>query len=950
MKNPKSLKKEDSSLTPSFRKPFFIESFIKTANEIIKFYSSIHRARTYHREREPGVLGDKRWHLKFSDKEFWNFNSPKISRKEFNEIIKDKETYRDYARHVLVLEPDEIEDPECLDQEGLNNLYLKFVNNLEKDWLFHRLYFKVFYDIHQKKTILFLDLAAYCATRHVRFLTRRALNYLEGNYVISLRPKIGKEEEGKVYIPHLQFPDESVELLYLSHEGFNVEHVIADYFIKEDIKSIDQLLEKFDTIVNLKVDVAKEEKEHIFLKPSSYIDREVLITSYKKWLKSLSTKNINFRDRNSIIENLDMGELEVPENLFIKDSYVEADNFNYQSDRDNFLKDELRAKKWMVRSLFNDLLQYSINKIRFLGEEGKVATTPIEARTEYENIFREYKYLTFLEQDVGCLLVEDGEISFILLLWEYLEKPQTFDKTEKLIEKLTFWGLIEKSDKGFCYTIRAQRMAKWCMKLMGLKYKDENNKIDYNKEKIRRSYYNLIWENGFFFWMIQVQDKEKLVQLFGKIIFAKQTSISGQKISNTIKEIIDHFYNLQDDEIKKMVENSVQNSRFNKPLNQFLRSYETINRPVIAFPISTIPTDVEIKTRTFSTFNGTFSLDERLDSDDEDIFESYRRELTDMLNFAKIFFTLVGKPASESLNEAIIRNTVQEHLEFTLGRFAHKVKNEGVNIVARMDRLWKQVNEDKEKYKDISGQLLELKNGVNKFTGTIHILNIAANKFKPQYFEDVDYCIIDVVAEAYCNAFQHFYIGGKEEEADKLWSEEKQKFRTPILDLKLTVEQIDKKYIIEKKIAYSPQIKDINFIPPGNTLHVFNYYFDAYDILEDKSRLFVDKLPEKIIMHSPFFEMFTNAFTYMSKDEALFKIELNIIKKSDEIIVTVINDVDADYKIDDTTYQRIEESPGLQANKLFFENIGGSFKFDYDKAHRKAIAKAIINLTELQKF
>ena len=166
----------------------------------------------------------------------------------------------------------------------------------------------------------------------------------------------------------------------------------------------------------------------------------------------------------------------------------------------------------------------------------------------------------------------------------------------------------------------------------------------------------------------------------------------------------------------------------------------------------------------------------------------------------------------------------------------------------------------------------------------------------------------------------------------------------------VTIEQKGEPYVVEKKIAYLPEIQNIKFITPDNVTNTFSNYFDAVDIVEDTQRLFEVKLPEKIIMLSPFFEIFSNAFANMAKAESLYRIDLNIHKKRDEIIVTVINNLDDDYVIDDKAYQLIDESAGLQANKLFFNNIGGSFIFSYDKPARQAIAKATINLLELTKY
>lgn len=921
--------------------PYYFESFIKTAGEIIKFYSSVHRAYTYSGEWTKDELGENRTHLKLTDRVFWNFNSPKISRREFHEIVKDWETYQEYAQYVLLKNPEEIKRPNLINPEELNDLFIEIVNIIEKDWLFRRSYYKLFYDVSKQSTVLFLDLAAFCSTRYIRFLMKKLFRYLEGNYVTSLRL------EGKVYIPHLQFYNESVELLYTSYEGLNLEHVIADYFIKENIKSVEDVLDRFERIANLRVDVAEEATDYIFLNPSKYIKREAYLDMYRKWIMGLAERNIDFQNRESIISNVNIQGLEIPDALFVTDEYVDEDKFNYPSDKKIFFDDLFRAKRWLIRVLFNHFLQYSINRYRF---EAKPGPLGIEERTEYENIFRNYKDMSFLEQDVGCLLVECGEISFIILLWRYIENPVVLDTPEKLL----YWGLIEKENGKYKFSARAKRMAKWCMKLMGLKYPQDESLINYSdKSKIARSYANLIEGNGLFSWMMKVKDKEKLSQILGEIIFPQKTPFTEREATIHFKKMIRLFYDTQDNKTQKHIREAIDNSRFNKPLNEFLRANETINRAVIAFPVSTIPTEVERKTRTFSIFIGTFNLDERLDNDDEDAFEQNRRDLTDMLNYAKVFYTLVGKPAAESASEAAMRGYARRHLGFTLGRYQHKVKNEGVYLVARMDGLWQEVAE-REEYADIRSDILEMKRGVERFSGTIHILNIATNGFQRKYLEPVPYCIIDVIAEAYCNAFQQFYRAGRQEEVNKLWLKETGSFLVPLLNLQIRFEENGNKSEFSKSIYYLPSFEDLKLQAPSSDSTVFSRYFDAEDIIEDSTILgkFSDALPQKIILQSPFFEIFTNAFTYMSKEKDKLEIEVKIIKRLEakEIVIEVINSLSEEYKIDKETPERVANSAGIAANRMFFENIGSGFVLEFDEVNRKAIARTSINFPEMERI
>lgn len=920
---------------------YFFEAWHKAVSESIKFYSSPHRASTYHTpELDISKLGEQRNHLVLSYVGFWNINSPKLSRNEFEFLISNWDIYKDYRKYAFREDIKEIRKPEFKDSEDQKKLFIEFTNHLEIDWLFYRSYFKVFHDESEERTKLNIDLAAYCYTHHFRYLMRKLFGYLEGNYVVSLR------REAKVYIPHIQFGEGSVELLYTSALGLDLEQAAADYFIKENINSVDDLLDQFEKIINLKVDVGKEEKEHIFLNVSEYIDRNKFINMYKDWIESLRVKNINFRDRQSIISNLNIDALKIPDDMFLWDKIKAKNNedtYNFESDLKYYCKNKNRAKRLLLRSLINDFIQHSLNRYRFEERKGLIG---IEERSEYENIFRSYENMTFLEKYVGCLLVECGEISFITMIWRYIENPDILNNTDRLL----YWGLIEKQNDKYTISPRAERMAKWCMKLIGLKYVNGENKIDYfEKDKIGRYYSDLTKEGSIFSWMKKLKSKEKLSQLLGKIIFNESKFFNEQEIIDNFKELVKQFYDLQDNFIQKEIKDSIDRSRFQKSINEFNRAYETINRTAISFPISTIPTEVETKVRAFSIFIGSFNLDDRLDSDDQEEFENGRRELADILNYAKIFYTSLGKPASESASEAVMQSHARRHLEYTLGRYQHKVKNEGVYLVARMDKLWKEV-EDKKEFEGIKNDILEMKKGIERFSGTIHILNIATNGFQRKYLENFPYCIIDVITDAYCNAFQQFYTAGKKEELEKLWSGETKSYLIPLFNIKINFEKNGSRKNDSNVITYMPHIENIKLHIPSNAPNIISHYFDAENITQKELIAdFVDPLPQRIILQSPFFEVFTNAFTYMSKQKDEIQIEVRITKNiqdtDKELVIEVINPIDKDFKID---RERIKNSAGIAANQLFFENIGGRFVLDFDELNRKAIARTTINFKEME--
>ncbi|MBN1932331.1 MAG: hypothetical protein JW786_12075, partial [Desulfobacterales bacterium] len=267
------------------------EALKKLNSETIKFFSSIERVENYSRPKDQQKRGAAREHLKLTDatvKKEWIYHSPKLSRPEFAELLKCAETFNAYYKHVMspVFEEYKKIDAAQLDEQSKEEYYIHAINALEKDWNFHRAFHKVFHDT-APEPVVYIDLQAFCATRHVRFLMRELFHYLEGNYVTTL-------QKVKVYIPHLQFMKKSVELPYTAHQDLSLNSIIADYLIKEDIQSIDELIEKAHRIYNFAADVEKEKPEPIFINTSFYIDRQKYFDCILTWLHSLKSRQFDF--------------------------------------------------------------------------------------------------------------------------------------------------------------------------------------------------------------------------------------------------------------------------------------------------------------------------------------------------------------------------------------------------------------------------------------------------------------------------------------------------------------------------------------------------------------------------------------------------------------------------------------------------------------------------------
>jgi len=273
-----------------------------------------------------------------------------------------------------------------------------------------------------------------------------------------------------------------------------------------------------------------------------------------------------------------------------------------------------------------------------------------------------------------------------------------------------------------------------------------------------------------------------------------------------------------------------------------------------------------------------------------------------------------------------------------------------VNVINEMDNISTIVEEDEDEYCDIAIEMQELNEITTRLSGSIQILNIAANGFDPKYFEKQDYCILNVISRAYCTAIKQFYSGGNVDELDKLMVNNENIYRLPVLDFKLSVNMNNDNYSVEKKIIKIPRVAKGRYQYPEHGYKIFKEEFDEVDLIKDTSRIFKNRLPQKVILHSPVYEMFINALSYMSKKEEDFHIVLHVEKSKDLIKITIRNKLKEGFVIDEKELQRIEDSAGLGANRLFFRNIGGHFEFEYDTFSMEAVAKTIINLTELNKY
>jgi len=955
----------------------FTELFSSNASKIIKFYSSVSRVFNYSIGREY-QYGKDRIIRKYSTLNWKNPFTPKFSKESYDALKEEanKELFNKYQQQVLsgdIVEQQKNEfaqtENDYINNDGsISATHLRFVHNLEASWLFHRAFHKLFSDYHTK-TKVFLDLDAYTITPSHQFFLREFLNYLEGNYVVSVRGT------GRVYIPHLQAERDSVDLPYTSAHGMGGVQVIADYFEKSLINSSDELLKDFDDMISFEADIIGG-RGKIFLQCSQYIDQDVYQKMFREWLQNIA-KEIgvgNFHNRKLVMRKvgnlIENKTLKIPPGLF-KERVPDLGKFEdtFEDDKTIFLKNESSAVRRLLRALFISLMEFSINRYRM---ESKGGPHSERERTEYESVFRSYRDMTELEQLLNVLLVEDGEISFVLMLSRYIQHIDTKNVVD--CNQLVRWGLIEKQEQSgrYKFSPRARRMAKWVARvaavnlspnktvpiglrktfaivarLPGLRLFLKDLSLNYtDNEAIKGHYFPFTKEdNSLFAWLSKLaKNNSEFCHRLSEIALSQESFVVAEVV-RPFRHICELCFDgsIESDIVKQCV---TERSRFNQDLNEFLRANETISRAVVAIPISTIPTNLvglRDKIYGFSIFISTFKFDEGLD--DPPRFAHEIRKIARTLKYAKIYFTLIGVPASQVLHQFVVEEVAGMRVTEAMGKFAHALKNEGEFFRTQLEAL-KPTSDELMQRENIKTKFDNIERAFTTLSGAMKLLNLAANPIRKKYLGK-PYCIVDVILRAYCNAFDHFYLAGSEREKMRL--SESELFATPILHV--TVKNIGEpgSFELRKKLDYYPNLTGITF---G---HNHTNKLDADDLLEPE-QLFKDLLPEQEIMETACSEMFNNALQYSCKDEKKIPIDVLIMRNSNEIKVDVINYTSKDHKnrIEQLNSRAIAEQSigrgaGVDTNALLFRKLGGNFSVNVDSDY-KVIASSRINLNYLRKI
>lgn len=968
------------------------ELFLSNANEIVKLYSSVHRVRSYHKSSRQQKLGIARSVRRFSDLDYENPFTPKISRSAYNALKANRDLWSAYQHEVLnkdlVGKNAELFKKIIVDYQSsrkeVKPTYLRVLHNLESSWLYQRAYYKLFDDFHQEPKI-FLELEAFVLTHSNQFFMRHFLNYLEGNYVISVRGT------GKVYVPHLQAERDSVDLPYTSAYGIGYGSVIADYFEKSMVDSTEQLIKNFQDMRQFAAEVVGGYKDEIFLHCSQYINSKRFQRLCEEWLSiigdALFSSDIKDRgQRAAIIEDLIRSDkLKFPQDLFnTTEPAIARFIKNYEDDWHLFGEiDKASAIKRILRRIFVSLIEHAINRYRMESRGGPESETE---RTEYETVFRKYRDMTLLEQRLNCLLIEDGEISLVLLLSNYLKHPNKLET----IESLKKWGLIEEvpGKRAFYkYSPRAQRMAKWYAKVAGwdLHYKPGATikMLNYSMNTALRAHYDpLAFEaDALFHWMRRIKSKTKLKQLLAEMALSEGDALKEAAVINKFKLLGELCLKGKNTDHRDDVENCVnKQSRFNQALNEFLRTNETISRSVVAIPISTIPTDLpgfKEKIYGFSIFIGTFQFSEGLD--DEKRFDVELQEIAEILRAAKVYFSLIGKPAGEVFNQFVVEEVSAKRVANSLGKFAHSLKNEGVSFRAQIDTLKDKVQKEcplgkfahslknegvsvqtqidilkdtiqKEcQSESVAVKVKELEKAYERFNGAIQLLNMTSNPFQAKYLAQLPYCLLDVILQAYCNALDQFLVTGPILELNKMRSPDGQFFKSPLLRVQVENRITSATDIAAKQVQYFPNLPNVSFAQ-GITPKL-----DAETVLM-KEQIFTDRLPEGNMMLSAYLEIFNNVLQYCRKDVDDIFIDINLKRNEKEIVVEIMNEAGAENLQRLHIFSMEEEEPsrgrgaGVDTNVLFFKNIGGDFRLvaDFDNLRASTISR--VDLEFLAQF
>lgn len=943
------------------------ELFHNNASEVVKLYSSVHRVHNYFRPSHTQIdfspkLGKERLIRKFSETNNVNVYTPKLSLNAYTALKADRVLWKLYQQEVLKNDiigknPEFFSDVKT-DYQVHNGktkpTYLRVLHNLESSWLHQRAYYKLFNDYHKRPKI-FLELEAFTMTHSNQFFMRHFLKYLEGNYVVSVRGT------GKVYVPHLQADLDSVDLPYTSAHGIGHSATIADYFEKAQVNSTEQLLQNFKQMRDFEAEMSGGSKDKIFLNSSQYVNQERYFTMCQEWLTHIGNELFatGIKDRYDVVNAIDTlvknKKLQLPDDLFNADApdlalFID----NYKDDWNIFCKvDTPSAIKRLLRSIFVSMIEYSFNRHRMESRGGPGSETE---RTEYETVFRRYRDMTQLEKNLNCLLVEDGEISLVLLLSNYLKQ---LGKSFFTIADFKKWGLVEPMHKNqpmYKYSARAQRMAKWCAKVAGwnLHYKNGRQlcELNYAQNKELRSHYDPLThdQDALFHWMLLLKDTDKLQQLLSEIALATRKKQSESEIIQEFKSFCDLCLTGNEEKHKEKVDFSVrQQSRFNRELNEFLRTNETISRSVVAIPISTIPTDLpgfRDKIYGFSIFIGTFQFSEGLD--DEQNFAAERQDIAEILRAAKTYFTLIGKPASEVLNHFVVREVSAKRVASALGKFAHSLKNEGVSFRAQIDTL-KELVKREFPNAPISAKVNEFEKSFERFSGAIQLLNLASNPLQSKYLDQRPYCLLDIIFQAYCNAFEQFLVAGPRLELNKLRTNVNF-FRSPILRVSVENHVQPQVYSVQPRcIQYFPNLPNIAFDHPATPKP------DA-EVVLSKTQLFRDLLPERNMLLSVYLEIFNNVLQYSLKEVENLYIDVNVKRHKNEIVVEIINEASLEnlQRLITTASEDEDQfrarGAGVDTNTLFFKNIGGEFRLVPDLLRSRALAISRIDLQFLEQF
>jgi anti-sigma regulatory factor (Ser/Thr protein kinase) len=304
---------------------------------------------------------------------------------------------------------------------------------------------------------------------------------------------------------------------------------------------------------------------------------------------------------------------------------------------------------------------------------------PFEKRTEFLRFLNFKDPITQIEKETGCLVFEDGEISLLLLEYNFIKEfthnngllehvKYAQKQQEHLIHLYEELGLIIKfgTDK-FRISDRAKRMARWIQKFLNIKTIDfvHNNFAELKNGKI----WKWLWQIG-----ADPLIRSKIDESTSNIIEANSLISKGALVmlfDDLNKSIFHENY-------CRSVEEITKSTPINFNIHEFIRKNEDGSRGMLCFALTGLP-DINRESSSIVGFIGSCNLHNGVDgkTEAEAIVNYYN--LRNQIESLKTILTLIGIPGMkfilDTLNRAEEEANVNAFLSHAFKRPATRAKS-----------------------------------------------------------------------------------------------------------------------------------------------------------------------------------------------------------------------------------------------------------------------------------